>query len=84
MSARLCYRGGPKRGKESYEQRKGEANTKARKAVDESEAELADVESQIAELDARMATNYSDEDSKLYGELKLRYESLMCKWRDLG
>ncbi len=69
-------------GKLSYEQRKEQEKLlrKARKAVDATEAELAQVESQMSELDTRMATNYNESDYKLYSELKITYEKLMAEW----
>ncbi len=73
-------------GKLSYEQRKEQEKLlrKARKAVENTEQDLADVESQIAELDTRMATNYNESDYKQYGELKSKYESLMTEWERLS
>ena len=71
-------------GKLSYEQKKEQEKLlrKLRKNVEMIEAELADVESKIAEYDARFATatEYNADDYKAYDELKSRYDHLMHEW----
>ena len=71
-------------GKLSYEQKKDQEKLlrKLRKNVEQIEAELADVEKQIADYDARfaVATEYNAEDYKAYDELKGRYDHLMHEW----
>ena len=71
-------------GKLSYEQRKEQEKMlrKLRKAVESIEAELAEVEHQIAEYDQRfaVATEYNAEEYKSYEELKGRYDHLMHEW----
>ena len=71
-------------GKLSYEQKKEQEKLlrKLRKNVEQIEAELADVEKQIAEYDTRfaVATEYNAEDYKAYDELKSRYDHLMHEW----
>ena len=71
-------------GKLSYEQKKEQEKLlrKLRKNVEQIETELADVEKQIAEYDARFATatEYNAEDYKAYDELKSRYDHLMREW----
>ncbi len=71
-------------GKLSYEQKKEQEKLlrKLRKNVEQIETELADVEKQIAEYDARfaVATEYNAEDYKAYDELKSRYDHLMHEW----
>ncbi len=71
-------------GKLSYEQKKEQEKLlrKLRKNVEQIEAELADVEKQIADYDARfaVATEYNAEDYKAYDELKSRYDHLMHEW----
>ncbi len=71
-------------GKLSYEQKKEQEKLlrKLRKNVEQIETELADVEKQIAEYDARFATatEYNAEDYKAYDDLKGRYDHLMHEW----
>ncbi|MFI3283151.1 MAG: ABC-F family ATP-binding cassette domain-containing protein [Rikenellaceae bacterium] len=76
----------PTAGKLSYEQRKEQEKLlrKTRKAVESVECDLAEVEAQISELDRRMATNYQEEDYKLYSEVKAKYEKLMAQWEQLS
>lgn len=46
------------------------------------EAELADIERQIAEYDARFAAGgaYNEADFKAYNDLKARYDHQMHEW----
>ena len=71
-------------GKLSYEQKKEQEKLlrKLRKNVEQIEAELANIEKQIAEYDARfaVATEYNADDYKAYDELKSRYDHLMHEW----
>ena len=71
-------------GKLSYEQKKEQEKLlrKLRKNVEQIEAELADIETKIAEYDARFATatEYNADDYKAYDELKSRYDHLMHEW----
>ena len=71
-------------GKLSYEQKKEQEKQirKLRKAVEAIEAELADIESQIADYDARFAsaTEYNEADYRAYDELKNRYDRQMHEW----
>ena len=71
-------------GKLSYEQRKEQEKLlrRLRKAVESVEAELADVERQIADYDSRFscATEYNEADYAAYEELKRRYDHLMHEW----
>ena len=71
-------------GKLSYEQKKEQEKLlrKLRKNVEQIEAELAEIEKQIAEYDARfaVATEYNADDYKAYDELKGRYDHLMHEW----
>lgn len=71
-------------GKLSYEQRKEQEKLlrRLRKAVENVEAELADVERQIADYDSRFscATEYNEADYAAYEELKRRYDYLMHEW----
>jgi ATP-binding cassette subfamily F protein 3 len=71
-------------GKLSYEQKKEQEKLlrKLRKNVEQIEAELANVEKQIADYDARfaVATEYNADDYKAYDELKSRYDHLMHEW----
>ena len=71
-------------GKLSYEQKKEQEKLlrKLRKNVEQIETELADVEKQIAEYDARfaVATEYNADDYKAYDDLKGRYDHLMHEW----
>ena len=71
-------------GKLSYEQKKEQEKLlrKLRKNVEQIEAELENVEKQIAEYDARfaVATEYNADDYKAYDELKSRYDHLMHEW----
>ena len=71
-------------GKLSYEQKKEQEKLlrKLRKNVEQVESDLAGVEAQIAEYDARFATatEYNADDYKAYDELKSRYDHLMHEW----
>ena len=71
-------------GKLSYEQRKEQEKLlrRLRKVVESVEAELADVERQIADYDSRFscATEYNKADYAAYEELKRRYDHLMHEW----
>ena len=71
-------------GKLSYEQRKEQEKQirKLKKAVETVEAELAGIERQIAEYDAKFAAaaEYNEADYKAYNELKNRYEHQMHEW----
>ena len=71
-------------GKLSYEQRKEQEKLlrRLRKAVETVEAELADVEKQIADYDRKfaVATSYDEADYAAYEELKRRYDHLMHEW----
>ena len=71
-------------GKLSYEQKKEQEKLlrKLRKNVEMIETELAEVEKNIAEYDARFATatDYNADDYKAYDELKSRYDHLMHEW----
>ena len=71
-------------GKLSYEQRKEQEKLlrRLRKAVETVEAELADVEKQIADYDRRFAaaTEYDEAGYAAYEELKRRYDHLMHEW----
>lgn len=71
-------------GKLSYEQKKEQEKLvrKLRKAVESVEAELAEVESQIAAYDEKFATatEYNEADYAAYNDLKARYDHLMHEW----
>ena len=71
-------------GKLSYEQKKEQEKLlrKMRKAVENIEVELADIERQIAEYDARFATatEYNSDDYTAYNALKERYDHQMHEW----
>ncbi len=71
-------------GKVSYEQKKEQEKLlrKLRKAVETIEADLADIERQIAAYDAKFAaaTDYDEADYKAYNELKTRYDHQMHEW----
>ena len=71
-------------GKLSYKQKKEQEKQarKAKKAVETIEAELAGIEKQIAEYDAKFAAaaEYNEADYKAYNELKNRYEHQMHEW----
>ena len=71
-------------GKASYEQKKEQEKLlrKLRKAVESVEAELAGLEKQIAEYDARFAaaTDYNEADYTAYNDLKTRYDHQMHEW----
>ena len=71
-------------GKLSYEQKKEQEKLlrKLRKNVEQIESDLAGVEAQIAEYDARFATatEYNADDYKAYDELKSLYDHLMHEW----
>ena len=74
----------PSSGKLSYEQKKEQEKQirKLRKAVEAIETELAEIEEQIAEYDARFAsaTEYNEADYRAYNELKTRYDHQMHEW----
>ncbi|WP_418982910.1 ribosomal protection-like ABC-F family protein [Alistipes sp.] len=71
-------------GKLSYEQRKEQEKQlrKLRRAVETIEAELADIERQIADYDAKFAaaSAYDEADYKAYNDLKARYDHQMHEW----
>ncbi len=71
-------------GKLSYEQKKEQEKLirKLRKAVEIVEEELAKVEKEIADYDARfaVATEYNADDYAKYNALKERYDHLMHEW----
>ena len=71
-------------GKLSYEQKKEQEKLlrKLRKAVESVEEELAKVEKEIADYDARfaVATEYNADDYAKYDALKQRYDHLMHEW----
>ncbi len=71
-------------GKLTYEQKKEQEKLlrKLRKAVEALEAELAEIERQIAEYDARFAaaSQYDEADYKAYDALKSRYDHQMHEW----
>ncbi len=74
----------PSAGKMTYEQKKEQEKLlrKLRKAVESVEEELASVEREIADYDARfaVATEYDAEDYAKYNALKERYDHLMHEW----
>ena len=74
----------PAAGKLSYEQKKEQEKLirKLRKAVESIEEELAKVEKEIADYDARfaVATEYNADDYAKYNALKERYDHLMHEW----
>ena len=74
----------PSAGKMTYEQKKEQEKLlrKLRKAVESVEEELASVEREIADYDARfaVATEYNAEDYAKYDALKERYARLMHEW----
>ena len=74
----------PSAGKMTYEQKKEQEKLlrKLRKAVESVEEELASVEMEIADYDARfaVATEYNAEDYAKYNALKERYDHLMHEW----
>ena len=71
-------------GKLSYEQKKEQEKLlrKLRKAVETIESELADVEKEITQYDARfaVATEYNADEYAKYNALKERYDHLMHEW----
>lgn len=71
-------------GKLTYEQRKEQEKQlrKLRRAVETVEAELAEIEKQIAAYDAKFAaaTEYNEADNKAYNDLKARYDHQMHEW----
>ena len=71
-------------GKLTYEQRKEQEKQlrKLRRAVETVEAELAEIEKQIAAYDAKFAaaTEYNEADYKAYNELKAEYDHQMHEW----
>ena len=71
-------------GKLTYEQRKEQEKQlrKLRRAVETVEAELAEIEKQIAAYDAKFAaaTEYNEVDYKAYNDLKARYDHQMHEW----
>ena len=74
----------PTAGKMTYEQKKEQEKLlrKLRKAVESIEQELAEVEKEIADYDARFATatDYNADDYAKYDALKQRYDTLMHEW----
>ena len=73
-------------GKLTYEQRKEQEKQlrKLRRAVETVEAELAEIEKQIAAYDAKFAaaTEYNEADYKAYNDLKARYDNQMHEWEE--
>ena len=71
-------------GKLTYEQRKEQEKQlrKLRRAVETVEAELAEIEKQIAAYDAKFAaaTEYNEADYKAYNDQKARYDHQMHEW----
>ncbi len=71
-------------GKLSYEQKKEQEKLlrKLRKSVETIEAELSNVEKEIAEYDARfaVATEYNADEYTKYNSLKEHYDRLMHEW----
>ena len=71
-------------GKLTYEQRKEQEKQlrKLRRAVETVEAELAEIEKQIAAYDAKFAAaiEYNEADYKAYNDLKARYDHQMHEW----
>ena len=71
-------------GKLTDEQRKEQEKQlrKLRRAVETVEAELAEIEKQIAAYDAKFAaaTEYNEADYKAYNDLKARYDHQMHEW----
>ena len=71
-------------GKLTYEQRKEQEKQlrKLRRAVETVEAELAEIDKQIAAYDAKFAaaTEYNEADYKAYNDLKARYDHQMHEW----
>ena len=71
-------------GKLSYEQKKEQEKLirKLRKAVESIEEELAKVEKEISDYDARfaVATEYNADDYAKYNALKEQYDRLMHEW----
>ena len=71
-------------GKLTYEQRKEQEKQlrKLRRAVETVEAELAEIEKQIAAYDAKFAaaTEYNEADYTAYNDLKARYDHQMHEW----
>ncbi len=59
---------------------------KARKAVENVEAELEQIENQIAQMDQQMAqaSEYNEADYKAYSDLKREQESKMHEWEKLS
>ena len=75
-------------GKLSYEQKKEQekAVRKLRKAIENVEALLAQIEEQIAEFDTKfaIATEYNEADYAAYNELKASYDKQMHEWEKLN
>ena len=75
-------------GKLSYEQRKEQEKLlrKLRKAVETIEADLADIESQIAAYDEKFAaaTEYNEADYAAYNDLKAQYDKQMHEWEKVS
>ena len=74
----------PSSGKLSYEQRKEQEKQmrKIRKTIEGIEAELANIEGQIAAYDEKFATTteYNEADYAAYNDLKARYDKQMHEW----
>ena len=74
----------PSSGKLSYEQRKEQEKQlrKIRKTIEGIEADLADIEGQIAAYDEKFATvtEYNEADYAAYNDLKARYDKQMHEW----
>lgn len=71
-------------GKLTYEQKKEQEKQvrKLKKVVETIETDLAGIEKQLAEYDAKFAaaTEYSEADYKAYNDLKARYDHQMHEW----
>ena len=71
-------------GKQSYEQKKEQERQqrRIRRAIEQIEAELEQVDKDIAAMDEQFATatGYKDDDYKRYDELKQRSSHLMHEW----
>ena len=71
-------------GKLSYEQKKEQEKLlrRLRKNVEQIEAQLAEIEQQLAAWDAKFATaaEYVEADYKSYNALKQQYDHLMHEW----
>ena len=78
----LLFRFGNKALKDTVARVGGDLVRKLRRNVETIEAELADIERQIAAYDAKFAaaTDYNEADYKAYNDLKTRYDHQMHEW----